>query len=308
MPKKNVLKKSRSGGKTSEDLIGKLKPACSSQGWRGAFTLIELLVVIAIISILMAMLLPALSQARMMARLASCLGNMKQQGIAFATYEGDYNLWMPIGSTNGDYPGLMMEPNFGTAPFFNGDVKKAVLIDTYTGGNANVWTCPEYYAQGWYNADGSTNQPVAQGGGYVHGVMSYGDGPHLGMFVTRMWTTPTPAPNWAMWQMQGRQDGQRWVAPSNQVQLLRRPESAIIMMEGFPELGGECGNGNTSPYYGGNARHGGTSEFPKRGNVLYADGHAKTTNQFWGSRIKPGPGQLGNNAMHNFVFATPWEW
>lgn len=72
---------------------------------RYAFTLVELLVVIGIISVLISILLPALSKARAAASNIKCMANLRQVGQAMMLYAGEYNGAI-LGSANTTGRGL----------------------------------------------------------------------------------------------------------------------------------------------------------------------------------------------------------
>lgn len=64
------------------------------------FTLIELLVVIAIIAILMGVLMPALSRARLHGKRAACMGNLKQLTLAWIMYADENDDKIPAANPN----------------------------------------------------------------------------------------------------------------------------------------------------------------------------------------------------------------
>ena len=106
------------------------------RGTRPAFTLVELLVVVGIVTLLIALLLPALSKARAQAYQVACLSNLRQVGVAFFLYTGANRGRFPA-------PAMMGSPHPEDWVHWEADRDPAGgTIAQYLGNDLRVLVCP----------------------------------------------------------------------------------------------------------------------------------------------------------------------
>ena len=122
------------------------QPAKSRGATRPAFTLIELLVVIAIISILAALLLPALAGAKERARRTNCRNHIRQFLLATRLYGDDNEQRLPTGASDNANP---IDEHI---PVISTNMRTALLAYA---GHFKILHCPSLGApfddiRGWY--------------------------------------------------------------------------------------------------------------------------------------------------------------
>ncbi len=103
---------------------------------RSGFTLVELLVVIAIIGVLIALLLPAVQQAREAARRMQCTNNLKQLGLGLHNHHDTYGQFpmgyeFRSGFTDGD-------PTWGWGAFLMPFIEQETIYDAIDPKNQTV--------------------------------------------------------------------------------------------------------------------------------------------------------------------------
>jgi prepilin-type N-terminal cleavage/methylation domain-containing protein len=111
-------------------------------GKKTGFTLIELLVVIAIISILAAMLLPALARAKQKGQRDSCISNLRQIGVSFELYLNDNeNRFPDRRDLKTTLPGGYL-PWAASWPTSDPRGGWAAIVLKDSGASSSLWSCP----------------------------------------------------------------------------------------------------------------------------------------------------------------------
>jgi len=212
---------------------------------RSAFTLVELLVVVAIISLLLAMLLPALEKARAVARVAVCGAIQRQVGVYFIAYVNE----TPHGVFPARYEKMSPWPPSNPVPWYE-------LIIAGGEADASAWPlwCPD-----------DPNEPVDTPGGNI----SYGYN-HGGLGGVAQLKASTINPHWYTSTGAWADD----LGPPGRLSNIHQPAATILTLESTINSGNN--KGWFVAYAHPDQANGVAYNRHEAGcNVLFTDGHVE---------------------------------
>ena len=232
-----------------------------------AFTLIELLVVIAIIAILAAMLLPALSRAKLKAQGIACVNNQKQMTYAWILYADDYSDKLVVNANNVainagvvGWVNNVLKWDFPPSPSWpqNYDISYLAnaLLAPYCGKAVSIYKCPGERAEA---ANGSRVRSIS-----MNGQMNADTGNDANGATVKN----QPASNGKNYKLFTKLSGINWPAPVN----------AWVFIDEHPDSinDGLFGVDMTPATAGSLWKDWPASNHGNSGVLSFADGHAET--------------------------------
>ncbi|MFN3153386.1 DUF1559 domain-containing protein [Bremerella sp.] len=164
--------------------MSRVNCAFGGRASRRGFTLVELLVVIAIIGVLIALLLPAVQQAREAARRMQCTSNMKQLGLAVHNFHDTYDKMVPLAiAKEGHSAFTLLLPYLEQDNLYNqldtmGQPDQGISLTALTSDGAkglSVFMCPSRSAREM-NGNGGGHYQGTGFAAYDYGILTYHGG------------------------------------------------------------------------------------------------------------------------------------